>query len=343
MRLSSLAFLPCAALLATAIPAQNLLMNPGFENTGAGGLAGWIVFGPNVTGEASNPPSIVPESGNGLCKMFGHFNNMFNVSGVYQTFAAQPGQGFTMACSSRHWSGDPLIGGGAPNDNSAVMKIAFFDANNVEIGSVERVILDGTFAQDVWINNAPITGVSPFGTVRAEAFILFLQPAMDGGSGLFDNVSFTPVNSQASYGGTGEDLLLATAVGGGPLSTGPSNEVKTAPGGSLLEFNVSSPGGTFDLQGYWLVGDLFSTGTPPSPLPQFPELWFSPSSYFLLVSGIPTPIGSPVILPNAGSSTYIVAPINLGGVSIIVQGLVVSSSVANNIYAATDAHEIQLQ
>lgn len=343
MRLTTFSLLPCVALLASALSAQNLLLNPGFEDTGFGHLDGWIAFGPNVSGETANPPSIVPETGTGLCKMYGHFNNAFNVSGVYQTFFGVPGQGVTLSCSSRHWSGDALIGSGLPNDNWAVMKIAHFDASNTEIGSAEAVILDGTFPQDIWVNNAPITSVTPLGTVRSEALILFLQPGMDGGSAQFDNVSYSYTSVPAAYPGTGEDLALSTGVGGNPASTGPQNDIKTAVGGSLLELNVSSPGGTFHNIGYWLVGELFATGSPVVPSPAFPELWFGFPTHFILVSGIPTPIGTPIIRPNGGSSTFFNTPQGLTGVSVMVQALVINSVVANSVYAASDAHEIQFQ
>ena len=201
----------------------------------------------------------------------------------------------------------------------------------------------GTFATDTWINNAPISSTTPAGTVRTEALILFLQPQFDGGSAHFDNVSFTHNNAPAAYPGTDEDLILSTGIGGSPLSSGPTNDVKTAQGGDLIEVNVASPGGTFDLMGYWLVGEIFSTGTPPVPSPVFPELWFGPSTYFLLVVGLPTPIGPPVIRPNGGSSTYLMAPQGLPGVSAMLQGMVVANTVANGVYAATDAHEIQFQ
>lgn len=172
---------------ASVSPAQNLLVNPGFES----GLDGWFVFG-NAYAESSNPPQFVPYEGDGLVSMFGNFSGSFNVTGIFQEFPALPGQSWTMDAYTRHWSGDPMVGSGAPDDNWAVMKIAFKDAGDIEIGSAERTILDGTFATDVWHDHEPISGLAPAGTVQVEAFILYLQPVFDGGAAHVDNVFLVP-------------------------------------------------------------------------------------------------------------------------------------------------------
>jgi hypothetical protein len=173
---------------ATSAPASaNMLANPGFES----GLAGWFTFG-NVFPEAANPPAIVPLSGNGVAKMFGGFSGGFNVGGMFQEFPAAPGTHWQMSSNARHWSGDPLVGA-VPTGNWVVQKIVFKDAGDAEIGAAESVILDGTFPADVWHAAAPILGIAPAGTVQVEAFILFLQPALDGGAALIDDVSLTDV------------------------------------------------------------------------------------------------------------------------------------------------------
>jgi MYXO-CTERM domain-containing protein len=171
----------------------NVLANPGFES----GLAGWTGFG-NAFAEAANPPAVVPYAGNGVAKMFGNFSGGFNVTGIFQEFATTPGTSWTMDAYSRHFSGDAMVGAGLPNDNWAVMKIAFFDGSNVEIGNAERVILDGTFATDVWHDNLSITGIAPAGTVKLQAFLLYLQPAFAGGAAQFDDVSLVPTPGAAT-------------------------------------------------------------------------------------------------------------------------------------------------
>jgi hypothetical protein len=200
-RLMKNLLLPAACvsmLLLAAGPAAsaNMLTNPGFE----AGLSGWTAFG-NAYPETSNPPAVVPLSGTGVAKMFGNFSGGFDVTGIFQSFAAVPGNQYQMSSNARHWSGDPLTGIGAGScatgcsDNWVVQKIRFKDAANLEIGPVESIILDGTYATDVWHAAAPITAIAPAGTVSVEAFILFIQPAGHPGSAQFDNVEFLDVTS----------------------------------------------------------------------------------------------------------------------------------------------------
>lgn len=332
-------FLSLAAL-AAAGSAQNLLANPGFES----GLTGWTTFGPNVFSEPANPPAVTPHSGTNICKMFGQFLGSFNVTGAFQSFPAQPGQVYQIDCWSRHFAFDPLAGTGGPNDNIAVMRIAFFDAGGVEISGAERRILDGTFPTSTWIDNAPVNGTAPAGTTTVQALILFIQPTVGTGAAQFDDVTFTLQNGVlGTYPGSGEDLVLSTAVGGGALSSGPANDVKTATGGSLLEVNVSSPGGLFNLQGYYVVGYLFPTGSPLQQQ-QLPNIWVNIPTHFMLVDGSPRPlIGQPLINPNGGTSSYFTTPGGLAGTSAMLQAICISPNAANTVYAASDAHEIRFQ
>ncbi len=199
---SALVLLACVltVVVAGSASAQNLLVNDGFEDPPPAGLTGWITFG-NVFAESSNPPAVVPGGGTGVAKMFGTFPG---VSGMFQEFPAGPGSMWGIESSARHWSGDALIGAGAPNDNFVVQKIVFKDAGDVEIGAVESVILDGTFSTDTWHNSGLIVGVAPAGTVQVEAFILFVQPNTDGGAALIDQTRFidmTPVpTTEATWG-----------------------------------------------------------------------------------------------------------------------------------------------
>ena len=173
-----------------ALAGDNLLANPGFES----GLDGWLTFG-NVFAETANPPQFEPYEGEGLGVMFGNFTGEFNVSGMFQEFDASPGSEWMLDVYSRHYSGDALIGDGPPDSNWVVQKIVFKDAADVEIGATEMIILDGTSPTDVWIDNDPLTGVAPEGTVQVEAFFLYLQPLFDGGAVHLDNASFTLVPS----------------------------------------------------------------------------------------------------------------------------------------------------
>ena len=330
-----------AALLAPSSTAQNLLANPSFES----GLTGWIPFG-NVFPQTASPPQFEPHSGNGLVSMFGNFSGDFNVSGIFQEFPALPGDDFFMDAYSRHWSGDALTGTGAADFNWVVMKIAFFDGFGSEITSAasEATILDGTFATDQWFDHAPIAATAPAGVATVQALILFLQPAFDGGAAHIDDVFFGPGTPVPTYPGGGEDVRLATAVGGGLPTSGAGNDIKTAMGGDLLEINVSSPGGTFDLAPYLLICQTFATGFPPTTFPGLPDVYINPTlPYFVLVNVKPSPIGSPVIAPGVGDSSFFVMPPGLSGISLMLQAFPFSSAALNTVFAASDGHEIQLQ
>lgn len=338
MKTSLSSFALAAALLAQAGLAQNLLTNGNFDS---GGLAGWNSFG-NAFVQAPAPPQFVPRSAPNLVSMFGNFSGSFNVSGIFQSFAASPGQTFTIDCWSRHYSGDAMTGVGAPNDNWVVMKIAFFDAGNTEIGSAEGTVLDGTSPTDVWIDNAPVSGTAPAGTTSVQALILYLQPAFAGGAAHIDDVEFFGPPSGPTYPGSGEDLRLATGLGGATPSFGPGNDVKTATGGVLLEVNVSSPQAAYDLMPFWLLGQAFTTGAPPSP--PIPGVHFSFSQpIVILVAPAFPPFVGPVIRPGSGSSAFFVTPSGMAGTSLMLQGVVATPTANNGVFAITDGHEIQLQ
>ncbi|MCB9881206.1 MAG: hypothetical protein H6834_05400 [Planctomycetes bacterium] len=210
-----------ALLLATALFAhqgvsQNLLANPSFEDA----LNGWFAFG-NTYPEQPNPPQFVPRTGSGVVSIFGVFSGSFNVSGVFQEFAAAPGDTFTLDAWSRQWDMDRLTGSGAPVDNWVVMKIAFFDAAGTEIGGVEQTIMDGTFPTNTWIDNPAVTGTAPTGTIAVQALILYLQPALAGGAVHVDDVTFLgpggvgPTRVRDLYsnnGPTGADFLFESNV-----------------------------------------------------------------------------------------------------------------------------------
>ncbi|MBK8976872.1 MAG: hypothetical protein IPM29_13215 [Planctomycetes bacterium] len=328
--------LALAAVLTPALSAQNLLQNPGFD----GPVFAWGQFG-NAFLEGS--PLVPARSAPFVMKMFGNFTGSFNVTGIFQSFPALPGQSFTLDCWSAHASGDAITGPGAPTANWAVMKIAFFDAANVEIGGAEQTIIDGTYPTDVWIDNPAVTGVAPANTASVQALILFLQPGTAGGALLVDDCVFTgPPPARPAYPGSGEDLELRTGVAGAPATTGPGFDVKQAAGGQLLQLNVWSPQGTFDRAPFWVFAQAFTTGVPQ--LPSLPNVYFDPARPIVAITGnLPSPIGGPVIAPGTGSSSWFVAPAGMAGTSVMLQTLVVTPAANNGMFAISDGHEIQLQ
>lgn len=191
------------ALTAVAIApafAQNVLTNPGFES----GFASWGVFG-NSFIEAANPPAVVPYAGNNVAKFFGTFSGGFSVSGFFQSYPAAPGELWSLSAKSRHFSGDAMIGAGIPGGGTGnwVVQKLIFRANGVDdIASAEATILDGTFPTDTWIENAPTLLVAPPTTTTVWAFLLYLQPAFDGGAAQIDNVTLEKIVATPSQKST---------------------------------------------------------------------------------------------------------------------------------------------
>jgi hypothetical protein len=165
---------------ASAVSAQNLLTNPGFND----GYTGWTFFN-NAYVEAANPLALpaafVPYEGTHLATMFGNWSGPWNVSGCFQDFPTTAGEAWRMDVWSKNPGGDPLQG-----QNYVIMKLVWFNAANAEIGGVEATVLDSSTPVDVWIDNAPIIGYAPAGCVKVQALLLFLQPNFEGGAGHLD-------------------------------------------------------------------------------------------------------------------------------------------------------------
>ena len=70
------------------------------------------------------------------------------------------------------------------------MKIVFRDQFGNEIAGPESTVLDANSPVDTWIDNQPLQGVAPPGTVGVEAFILFIQVANAAGAAHFDDMVF---------------------------------------------------------------------------------------------------------------------------------------------------------
>lgn len=192
-KLLSITSLALVALLvlAPAASAQNLLANPGMEDGPTGyGVQDWIVFG-NVYTEANNGYPFVAYEGTQMMSFFGPFAGGFGVSGMFQEFETAEGDELSFSVKSRHHDADPMIGSKATGGNWVVQKLAFFDVNGTEIFGVESDILDGSWATEVWHDNAPITAVTPAGAVKVQALVLYLQPGSDGGSAQIDAAVLT--------------------------------------------------------------------------------------------------------------------------------------------------------
>lgn len=170
-------------------PGASALLNQGFEANG-GSLDSWQPFG-NASAQTTNLafPTIIPRSGNALCKMFGNFTGSANVTGIFQSLPAQPGQTWQLDCWSRHNSDDGIDG----TSNFMSMKIEYYDASGTLLLESETTILDANSPLDTWIDNAPLSLTAPAGTTEVRPVILFSQQppgVFDGGAGHIDDVSF---------------------------------------------------------------------------------------------------------------------------------------------------------
>jgi hypothetical protein len=244
--------------------AQLPLTNNGFEN----GLSDWQTFG-NVFAEAVSPPNVEPRNGSGVCKMYGLFNNSFNVSGAYQVFAASSGETYALDCHARHWSGDALSGAGTPNANWAEKKIEFFDAAGTLLGHAEQVALDGTMPTDTWVHTPAVVATAPVGTVTVRAVLLFLQPALDGGAAQFDDVAFDRSEGCGAFTLTTDD----NAGTGAALTAYFTLDVTAVHGVSICGIDVISAGWSSVIQATLYRHKTLTDYTQLTPATSGPENW----------------------------------------------------------------------
>ena len=144
-----------------------------------------------------------------------------------------------------------------------------------------------------------------------------------------------------AYSGSGEDLALETGING-PTSGGAGNDVKQALGGDVLTLLIESPAQGFTGSPFLIIGEAFTTGSPPFSV--IADIHLSFGGFIIVVDGFsPVPPGLTPQLAASGFSASFGLPTGITGTSIILQGLVLSSTAANGIFASTDAHEIQMQ
>lgn len=133
--------------------------------------------------------------------------------------------------------------------------------------------------------------------------------------------------------GTDDDLVLSTGVDG-PATTGAGRDLKDAPPGSLLTFQIETPAGRFSSSPVALVATLAPDGSFPT-WPGLPMLHVDPAASPLLLDLGP--------LPSSGFALSVAAPgPGLAGLTVIVQAIAVGTAAANGSFAASDAHALTL-
>lgn len=196
----------CAALAAVAgtASAQNLLVNPSFENQGTGFLTfeAWGTFNnafadpPFGSGLA---PEVPPRTGSVSMKTFGSFIPASQSdTGAFQLVDVTAGQQYTLSGWTYTPSADPIqdqIDDGDPatfdEGHLPLLIIDFKDAggNNIESLVIEAHDFSSN-PQDQWTQYSG-SAVAPVGSVEAQVTPLLIQFGEPTGSLFWDDLSLT--------------------------------------------------------------------------------------------------------------------------------------------------------
>ena len=195
-----------AALVATTTQAQNLLVDPSFENntltanpiTLAGVGQGWATFGLGQSDMSAAPIGDNPKDGNYALLGSQASGSSWNNEGAYQIVSANAGTTYTFSAwaltdtpLTGSWGANTPAGYGVINGpvdiqlqflDSALNSLATFDYGWSPTGAV-----------NTW-QDYSISGLAPAGTVYASAYLFF----MDNGTTTtaqdlyYDATSLTP-------------------------------------------------------------------------------------------------------------------------------------------------------
>lgn len=186
------------------------------------------------------------------------------------------------------------------------------------------------------VTNAPLPAGAAFLRIAVWNGTDNLFPS----EGVADAFSFAV--PPATYPGTGGDLVLRTGVTPGPaphaypaLTTFP--DVKSAPAGALLVLEFRSPQNSLASQPIFIAFNVVPTVAMPPADPLLLTLGIQVRPGFQIV----TLFGFVPALPPGGSTFNLVAPPGIGGLSLLIQGAVVTPLAPNGVLFSTDAHEIR--
>jgi hypothetical protein len=164
-------------------PEPNVLVNPSFDTD----LTGWTTFG-NVYYDGRG---ILTRTPTGSAKLFSTFVEGED-SGMFQKFETNPGVEWRLDAYSLNTCRESPIYGS--NDNFAIAKIVFRDADGNELAAADTVIADSTSALGTWTFHS-VTATAPCCTDSVEAFVLFVSPSLNQGAVWVDDLNFQNLNT----------------------------------------------------------------------------------------------------------------------------------------------------
>ncbi len=177
---------------------DNALLNPGFEDAGAGTTAAnWLVFGnaqQASTGQHSGAKSIRIAGNNGSGPFY---------SGVYQDLPASPSQVWSATGYAQHTAATRLLAG-----NTMYLKIEWYNAAGTQISFVQSPVLTDTSPLDTSVFGS-MQATAPAGTGKARITLVMVQNATGSSAVTMDDVTFgytSPVaiaTCVADYNGIG--------------------------------------------------------------------------------------------------------------------------------------------
>jgi hypothetical protein len=194
----------------------NVLINPGFEQgpqapysaiefLGGTFPPGWETFGGYAGFSNIFVEPIEPRSGDNHLKMFGSFNDPFNVNGFLQGVPAEPGETWVGSIWINGPSNDPIFGG----DNFAEVHIEFYDANGCFVAGENFAASEqftGSSPSDQYIEYSAIA-VAPPTTAEVRFVGFFFNVNFNGGALFYDDASLQKVV------GPNDDVFVSVCPG----------------------------------------------------------------------------------------------------------------------------------
>ncbi|MEZ6196771.1 MAG: integrin alpha [Planctomycetota bacterium] len=162
-----------------------------------------------------------------------------------------------------------------------------------------------------------------------------------------DAGSIAIFGANVPYPGSGEDLVQGSGINEAPdgISVKFADVASATP--QLLTYCLETPQGSFGGMAPVIIAQLALTSSLPPPIPAFPEVRmniFDPT-FTVLLDGNPANCAFCPSLPIDGrlELAYTIPMITVPDVSILIQGLALSGSANNGIFAASNTHEIRFR